>query len=84
MGRRPQRDDRPARIRVVDDVLHLLVGQFAKPREQHHQVGRVQGRQSRDVIKRFRIDFARGFVDGKQDRAFEPVTHRKNLRHLRH
>ena len=47
--RRAHADDRLARLDVVDDVLHLLVGQVAEAREDDHQVGRLERLQARDV-----------------------------------
>ena len=43
-------DDRPARLDVIDDVLHLLVGQVAEAREDDHQVGRLERLQAGDVV----------------------------------
>ena len=40
--RRAQPDHWPPRVDVVDDVSHLVVGQIAKARKQHEQVGRLR------------------------------------------
>jgi len=58
MRGRAQRDDRPARFGVVDNVFHLLVGQLAKAQEEHHQVRRVEGIEPRDIVERHRVDLA--------------------------
>ena len=56
--RRAHADDRPARLDVIDDVLHLVVGQVAKAREDDHQVGRLQGFQAGDVVVAVGVDRA--------------------------
>ena len=48
--RRADADNRPARLDVIHDVLHLLIGQIAKPREDDHQVGGRKCFETRDVV----------------------------------
>ena len=51
VGSGPQRDDRPARVRVVDDLLHLLVRQFAKSREEDQQISLSEGPPIRECCR---------------------------------
>ena len=81
--RRPHADDRPARLDVVDDVLHLFVGQVAEAGEDDHQVGGLQRFQAGDVVRLIGVDGAVLGVDGKQHGAFEAVMPGQDLRQLR-
>ena len=38
MRRRAQADDRLSGIDIIDDVLQLLIGKVAEPREDYHQI----------------------------------------------
>ena len=80
--RRPQADDRPARLDVVDDVLHLVVGQVAEAGEEDHQVGRLERLQAGDVVATVGVDRP-VLVDREQHRALEAVMLREDLRQLR-
>ena len=73
MCRSPHPDHWPSRFDVIDDMLHLIVGQIAKPRRNDHQVGGLQGFQTRDVIVDVGIDVARRGIDGKHDRTLKPM-----------
>jgi hypothetical protein len=84
VGGSAQRDYRTAGFYVVDNVLHLDVGQIAESREQDHQVGRVEGFQSWDVVALIRIDGAILWVNREQHRAIEAVTLRENPGELWH
>ena len=54
VGRGAHADDRPARLDVIDDVLHLLVGQVAEARGDDHQVGVSRAFQPGNVVGRCR------------------------------
>ena len=58
-------------VRVVDDVLHLLVGQFAKAGENEHEIGCVECVEPGNIGLLFGIDFTGFWVDGEQNRAVE-------------
>ena len=76
-------DHGPARLDVIHDVLHLLVGQRAEPGEDDHQVGVVQGLQARDVVVGVRVDLAGLLVDGEEDGAGKPVALGQDVRQQR-
>ena len=82
MGRRPQADDRLARLDVIDNVLHLFVGQLAKAGEDHQQVGRVEGFQSGDVL-RAGIDQPGLGIDGEEHGTLAAVACGEDLGQLR-
>ena len=82
MRGRSQADDRLARFDVIDNMLHLLVRQFAKAGEDHQQVGRIEGFQPRDVL-RAGIDEAGLRIDGKEHRALAAVMDGEDLGQLR-
>src|SRR6478672_7301632 len=92
-------DDRLAGFEVTDDVLHLLVGQVAKASEDHHQVGRVERFEARNVadvgINLTDLCSAKAWglaaggrklaaiFDGEQNGAFEAVMPGQDLGELR-
>ena len=43
-------DDRLARLDIVGDVLHLVVGQIAEARGDDHQVGGLECFEAGDVV----------------------------------
>jgi hypothetical protein len=63
-------------------VLHLLVGQVAEPREDHHQVGRRQGLQPWNIAH-IRVYRAVLWINCEQHGAFEAVMPGQNLAELR-
>ncbi len=65
MRRRAQADDRFAGVDVVDDMLHLIVRQFAEASGDDHQIGFVQRRQAWNIARVVRIDQVRFGVDRK-------------------
>ena len=81
--RGPQADDRLARLDVVDDVLHLVVGQVAEAGEDDHQVGRLERLQAGDVVVAVGVDRAVLGIDGEQDGAVEAVVLGQDLGQLR-
>ena len=83
VGCRPHRHDRLARLQEGVDVLHLLVGKVAKPRGDHHQVGRVELLEAGDVVVGVGVDLAGGRVNRKHDGAIEAVVAGEDLRQLR-
>src|SRR5262249_40128615 len=82
VSRGAQADHRLARLDVIDDVLHLLVGQVAEAREDDHQVGGLQRLQAGDVLLVVRVDRAVR-IDGEQDGALETVMFGQDLGQLR-
>ena len=83
MGRGPHADHRFARFEVVVDLLHLLVGQVAKPCGDHQQIGRSQGLEAGDVGGGVGTDLTRRRIDGVDHAAVEAVVFGENLRQLR-
>ena len=83
MGRRPQANHRLAGPQVGVDLPHLLVGERAKPRGDHHHVRFPEGLEARDVVPLVRIDHAGLGVDRVEHRALEAVVLREDLRQLR-
>ncbi len=81
--RRPHADYGLARPEVVVDLLHLLIGQIAKPRRDHHQIGLPQGLEARDVGRVRGCDLAGLRIDRVKHRAREAVVLGQNLRELR-
>ena len=79
---RSQADDRLARFDVIDNVLHLLVGQFAEAGEEHQQVGRIEGFQPGDVL-RTGIDQSGLRIDGEEHGAGATVMDGEDLGQLR-
>ena len=79
---RAHADHRPAALDVFDDVPHLFVGQIAKSREQHQQIGRIERFQTRNVIRLIGIDRAVLRIDGEQHRTLEAVAPGENLTQL--
>ena len=80
---RPQADHGLASPQIVVDLLHLLVGQVAKPGGDHHQVSLPQGLEPRDIVPLVGADLARGRIDRVEHRAGEAVVLREDLRQLR-
>ena len=78
---RSEPHDRATRIDVVDNVLHLFVGQFPEAGENQHQVGRIERIETGNVGLVLGIDFAGLGVDREQHRAVEAVMRRQHLRH---
>ncbi len=78
--RRPHADDRPARVDVVDDLLHLVLGQVAEPGEEDHQVGVPERLEAWDVA-RAGVDRP-VLADREQDGALKPVPPGEDLREL--
>ena len=76
-------DDRLARLDVIDDVLHLLVGQIAEAREDDHQVGRLERLQAGDVVVAGSGLIVPSLVDGEQHGALEAVMLGQDLGQLR-
>ena len=74
-----QTNDRLAGIDVVDEVLHLRLGQIAEPEQHDAQVRRVERLHAGNVVDGDRIDQAIGRIDGKEDRAFEAMPDREDL-----
>ena len=83
MRRGAERDDRLARIHVIDEVLHLVIGPLAKAQQHDAKVGAIERLHARLVVLRAGIDRAGFRVDGKQDRAFEAMPLREDLAQLR-
>ena len=83
VGGRADADHRAARLDVVDDVLHVLVGELPEPQEEDQHVRRVDGGQPRDVGLVVRVDDAGLWVLGEEHRAAETVTLRQDLRQHR-
>ena len=83
MGRRPHADDRPARFDILDDVLHLLVGQVAEARGDNHQVGRLEALPGRGCCRVWLGSIVPSLVDGEQHGAFETVMLGQDLAQLR-
>ena len=84
MRRRAQADDRPARLDIVGEVLHLLVGQIAESREEHHQVGRWQALPDPGILSSpVGVDRAVGRIDGEQHRTLEAMALGEDLGQLR-
>ena len=75
-----QGDDGPAGLGIVDDLFHLLVGQFQPACEQDYQICVAQRFQARDVVDGVGVDPARLPVDGKKYRAVETVAFGQDLR----
>ena len=84
VGRGAQAHDRPPRLDVVDDVLHLLVGKFAKTCGDHHQVGVRERFEARDVRLLLRVDRPGLGVYREQHDALETVPHGEQLAQHRH
>ena len=83
VGGGAERNHRPSRFHVVDNVLHLNIRQIAESREQDHQVGRIQSFQSRDVVALVGIDGAVLRVDREQHSALEAMLLCQDFRQLR-
>ena len=81
--RRPHADHGLAGPEVVVDLLHLLVGQIAKPRRDHHQIGLSQGLEPWNVGRVRGCDLAGLRIDRVEHRAREAVVLRQDLRELR-
>ena len=84
VGRCTQRDNGPPGVGVVNDLLHLGVGQFTKAGEEHHEIGVGQGIQAGNVVQGGGVDFATFLVDGEEHGTRETVPHGQNLGHLWH
>ena len=79
MGGGAETDDRPSAIQIVGDVLHLIVRKILEPQEDHQQVGRLQGLESRDV-RAARLDEAGLWIGRNEDTALESVVLREHPR----
>ena len=64
-------------------MLHLLVGEVAKPGGDHHQIGRFELLEAGDVVVGVGIDQAVGRIDRKHHGAVEAVVAGEDLRQLR-
>lgn len=64
-------------------MLHLLVGEVAKPGGDHHQVGRFELLEAGDVVVGVGVDQAGGGIDREYDGAIEAVVAGEDLRQLR-
>ena len=76
--RGPQPHNRPAGIRVVDDLLHLVIRQFQIAREEDHQIRLAQRFETRNVVHRRRINRAGFAIDGIKHGAAEAVPDFEN------
>ncbi len=83
MRGRPQADDGPAGLHVFDNVLHLLIRQLSKAREDGHQIGGPQCFQAGNIVSLVGIDRAVFGIDGEEDRALESMMGRQDLGQLR-
>src|SRR5579875_254040 len=64
---RPYADHRFPGVHIIDYMLHLTVRQIAEASKEHHQIGRVECFQARDVVKLLGIDITRFAIYSKQD-----------------
>ena len=80
---RPHRHHRLASLQKRVDMLHLLVGEVAKPRGDHHQVSVPELLEAGDVVVGVGVDLAGGRVDRKHHGAIEAVVAGEDLRQLR-
>ena len=83
VGRRPQPNHGLSFAEVGVDLAHLLVGQRAKPRGDHHQIGIAQGLEAGDVCAIVGVDFTGRRVDRVDHAAVEAVMGGEDLRQLR-
>src|SRR5262245_44923617 len=60
-----QSDNRPAGVRIIDDLFHLLVRQFQPAREQHHEIRAAQCFKARNIVDRVGVDLSRPSIDGE-------------------
>lgn len=67
-------EDGFAGVDEVDDVDHLIVGEFAKAEEHNHHVGVIQEMETGDIGLADWIDEAGVRIDGEEDGAFEAVA----------
>ena len=80
--RRPHPDHRLAGAEIVVDRLHLLVGQVAEPRGDHHQIGLPERLEPGNVVHLVGADLARGRIDGVEHGAGEAMMPGEDLRQL--
>src|ERR1700748_3452097 len=74
MGGGAQTYNRFAGVNVIDNVLHLVVGQIAKTSQDHQQIGRVERFQAGNIVQLIGIDRAVFRIDGKQNGALEAMV----------
>jgi hypothetical protein len=60
-------------------MLHVFVRQFAKAREDHHEVSTFKRRKTRDIVVAIGIDGASYRIDGEEHGAFESMMSRQQL-----
>ncbi len=65
MGAGAQGDDRLAGVEVVNEVLHLGLGQLPETQGHETDIGGVEGVEAGDIIKNGWLDDAAGGVDGE-------------------
>ena len=82
MRRGSEADHRPAPVEIVDDVLHLRVGEILEAEKDDQQVGRPQRLEPGDV-RAARLDEPGLRVGGEEDAALEPVVPRQDPRQRR-
>ena len=71
--RSAQSEDWFARMYELVDVFHLLIGEFAETRGDHHHVGRFQLLEPRNIRLVDRVDFSGLGINREQDGAVESV-----------
>ena len=83
MRRRAHSHHRLASAKIAVDLLHLLVGQIAKPRGNHHQVSRAQRLKPRNIVVLVGIDLPGRRIDRIEHRGLEAMMAGQNLGQLR-
>jgi hypothetical protein len=61
----PQRDNRPAGVRIIDDLFHLLVRQFQPASEEDHKIRAAQRLDARNIVDRVGVYLSGLAIDRK-------------------